>query len=155
MDRQRAHWKAARRFDSVSATWTVRVDGVSSPSWTFEDGRHQLDLHRILNVSLDAVRGRAAWRTLPALIPNPWTAHSHIVISLPDSGGGVDLSGGEDRELAIPAVEWRRKISRSGAQVAEDITLRESGVEIPADQISGTLKAIHDATAKTVHGIKP
>ena len=99
----------------------MRVYGVSNPNWTFEDGRYRLEVRPTVKVGFDANRGRAAWRTLPALIPSPWTAHSHIVIKLPGAGSGVTLAGGEDRVLTLPAVDWRRKTTLAGDTMIEDL----------------------------------
>jgi tetratricopeptide (TPR) repeat protein len=143
--------KPRASFDAASAVWTVRLEGVSYPSWAFEDGKNQMDWSPTLTVSLDAARDRAAWRPLPALIAQPWTAHSHVVIKLPDRGRGVAVTGGGEVALALPAVDWRRTLTLTDGDVVEDITSRETSVEIPAEAISATHKAISDAMGKTAH----
>ena len=85
--------KPEAMFDPVEAIWTVRVDGVTYPDWQFQDGRDQLELTPVLTAGLDAARDRSAWRAIPALIPLPWTAHSHLVIKLPDRGRGRGPGG--------------------------------------------------------------
>ena len=143
--------KPQASFDPIESIWTVRLEGVGYPNWQFEDGRNQLDWLPTLDVELDASRGRAAWRNLPALISQPWTAHSHVVIKLPDQGRGVSVTGAGEAALSLPAVSWRRAMSLTGENLVEDISSRESGVEIPAEEVSATKKAIADASAKSAH----
>ena len=147
--------KPQASFDPVEAIWTVRVDGVAYPDWQFQDGREQLDLTPELTTGLDAGRDRSAWRAIPALIQTPWTAHSHLVIKLPDRGRGVVLTGNGEGALSLPAVDWRRKLTLDGGDIVEDITSRESGIEVPAADISATHKMIADAMAKAVHVALP
>ncbi len=147
--------KPQASFDQAGAVWTVRVEGVGYPDWQFQDGRYQLGLEPTLRVGFDASRGRAAWQKIPALIPDPWKAHSRVVIKLPDNGGGVTLTGAADGQLSIPAVEWRRKVDLVGGDLVEDITSRESGIEIPAEEVSTTHKTINDTMAKAVHVALP
>jgi tetratricopeptide (TPR) repeat protein len=142
--------KPRARYEPVSAVWTVELDGVGYPDWKFEDGRYQLDLAPTIRVGFDAARGRSIWRDIPAIIPEPWNAHSLLDIQLPDEGRGVGLTGPGEGALALPAVAWRRRSSLSGATVRDEITSLETGVEVAPADVSTTNKTIYDAMNKTV-----
>jgi tetratricopeptide (TPR) repeat protein len=142
--------KPKASFDPVKAVWTVQVDGVAYPNWQFEDGRNQLELLPTVTVAFDASRGRSAWREIPALIQEPWTAHSHLTIRLPDAGKDATLTGGGSA-ISLPVVDWRRQTSLSNGEVVQDVMSRESGAEVAPDQISATQKTIRDAVGKAAH----
>lgn len=137
-------------YDNVEAVWTLTVDGVAYPDWTYRDGHYSLGLTPNLRVVLDAARDRASWRSIPALIDQPWTAHSRVVRRLPDGGERITVSGNEPARLTIPAADWQRTVEFGGAQLVEDITSRENGSEIAPDKLSAAGKAISDAMKKTV-----
>jgi tetratricopeptide (TPR) repeat protein len=143
--------KPAAHYDAEQATWTLTIDGVGYPDWQYRDGRYGLDFGPSLKVVFDAPRDRAAWRTIPGLIDQPWTAHTHAVLNLPGGGRDVTVSGTDKSSLSSPAVDWERSASLAGSQFVEDITSRESGAEIPPEKISATGKSIADSMAKTAH----
>lgn len=141
--------KPRAAWDAESAVWTLEFDGIAYPNWKYRDGHYGLALPPGLKVTYNAPRDRAAWRAIPALIDDPWHARSHTVWRLPDQGKGVTLTGAEPGSLDLPAVNWQRSITLAGGELTEDITSRESGVEIAADKASGTAKAISDAMDRT------
>lgn len=143
--------KPQATYDAELATWTLAVDGVAYPDWKYRDGQYAVAVAPTLRVVFDAARDRASWRSIPAVIDQPWTAHSHVVTILPDGGKGITVSGIEPARLTFPAVDWQRSVEFGGAQLVEEITTRESGVEIPADSISATGRTITDAMGKTTH----
>lgn len=141
--------KPAAVYDPEAAVWTLEFDGIAYPDWTYRDGHYALALPPALKVTTDAPRDRAAWRSIPALIAEPWNARMHTVWRLPDGGKGVTLGSADPVSLELPAVSWQRRIALAGGELAEDITSRESGAEIPADKVSSAIKAIADAMDKT------
>lgn len=143
--------KPQASYDPASAVWTLVVDGVAYPDWEYRDGHFGLAVAPPLQVNMDAPRDRASWRAIPALIAEPWTAHLHVVTTLPEGGKGVVVTGNEPGSVSLPAVEWNRAASFAGAKFVDDITSRESGAEIPADTISKVHKTLSDEMAKTVH----
>jgi transglutaminase-like putative cysteine protease len=140
-------------YDPITAVWTLSVDGVGYPDWNFRDAQYALAITPDLKVVYDAPRDRASWRAIPALIDQPWTAHSHVVTRLPDGGPGggkaIALTGGETVTLDVPAASWQRTVALKGGEVVDDIISRETGAEIPADKVSATGKAIDTAMNKT------
>ncbi|MCW1429515.1 DUF3857 domain-containing protein [Novosphingobium sp. JCM 18896] len=140
--------KPRAEFDTANATWTLVVDGVGYPKWQYRDRRQALSLGPTLIVAYDAPRDRAAWRAIPALIDQPWTARSHVSIRLPDDGKGATLIGGDMGDLDLPAVKWQRSAKLTEGTVSEEISSFETGAEIPADRTSGAGRAIADAMAK-------
>ena len=138
-------------YDADQAVWTLTVDGVAYPDWNYRDGHYRMSVSPSLRVTQDAPRDRGSWRSIPAVIDQPWTAHSKIVSHLPDGGKGITVSGNEPVQFTFPAVEWKRTIDFRGAQLVEEITSRESGSEIAADKISTTGRTIADAMGKTTH----
>ncbi len=141
--------KPAAVYDPEAAVWTLQFDGIAYPDWTYRDGHYALALLPGLKINTDAPRDRAAWRSIPVLIADPWNARMHTVWRLPDGGKGTALSGAELGSLDLPAVSWQRRIALAGGELVEDITSRESGAEIAADKVSSTVKAIADAMDKT------
>lgn len=140
--------KPQARYDAENAVWTLTVDGVAYPDWEFRDGHYALPKAPTLRVIYEAPRDRSAWRTIPAVIAQPWTAHSRVTVKLPNGGQGVTLTGSRDAELLLPAVEWRRSVALNGSELVEEITSKETGAEIAADKTSSTSKAIGDAMGK-------
>ena len=141
--------KPKAQYDAQSAVWTLNVDGVGYPNWNFRDGQYSLAVTPDLKVVYDAPRDRASWRAIPALIDQPWTAHSHVVTRLPDGGKAIVLTGAEPAMLDVPAAAWQRNVALKGGDLIDEITSRESGAEIPADKVSATGKAIDAAMNKT------
>ena len=142
--------KPSSRFDPEEAVWTVSFDGVAYPDWEYRDGRYALAVEPSLQVTYDAPRDRASWRTIPALIEQPWTAHGRFSIDLP-SDDAIAVTGEREAALTIPAVDWRRTIGFAGNHFVEDIVSRESGAEIAGDRVSTTSAAIAEAMGKTTH----
>lgn len=120
------------------------------PEWAYGDGRYEMSFKPLIRVAFEPDRSRSTWRQIPALIDEPWTARSRVVHRLPDGAAGVTLEGGEAARVAFPAVEWTRKITRSGGDIAEVIESRETGAEVPAVEIGSTRKAIDDAMGRQV-----
>ncbi len=143
--------KPSAQYDEVSAIWTLKVDGVAYPDWNFRDGHYQLAHEPNLRVVLDAPRDRSSWRSIPALIDDPWTARALVSIALPGGGKDVTIEGTDPVHLSLPAADWTRSVATSGGQLVEDITSRESGEEIAPAQISTTAKAITDAVGRSIH----
>ncbi len=143
--------KPQATYDAELAVWTLAVDGVAYPDWKYRDGNYGLAVAPTLRVAIDAPRDRASWRSIPAVIDQPWTAHSHIVTTLPDSGKDVTVTGNEPGRFTIPAVDWQRSFKFEGAQLIEEISSRESGAEIQPNSISATSKTITDAMGRTTH----
>ena len=143
--------KAHADYDAKTAVWTLTVDGVGYPQWNFRDGQYTLAITPDLKVAYDAPRDRASWRAIPALIDQPWTAHSHVVTRLPDGGKAIALTGSEPDTLDLPAASWQRMVALQGGELVDDIISRETGAEIPADKISATGKTIDTAMGKTAH----
>lgn len=142
-------------YDPSKAVWTLDVEGVAYPDWEYRDNRYQLTFGPTLRAVLDAERGRAAWQKIPALIEKPWTAHSRMEMRLPDAGKDMAVEGTEPYGLDLPAVKWDRKVKRSGTLLVEEIGSRETGGEIPPENISGAVKTITDTMARTATVILP
>ncbi|MDG2004772.1 MAG: DUF3857 domain-containing protein [Novosphingobium sp.] len=146
-------------YDSEEAVWTMTVEGVSYPDWEFEDGHHELPVEPLLGISIDAKRGKSAWRDIPALIERPWTAHSRMSIRLPDVGSDISkaivIDGDETASLSLPAVEWNRTFSHGKGSFVEDIVSRESGHEIPASELSAVVRQVRGKTNRTARIIMP
>jgi len=138
-------------YDAASAVWSISTEGVVYPNWNYSDGHYGWPLSPVLQIDYDAPRDRAAWRSLPALIDDPWTAQVHSTILLPDGGKAVALSGDTDRRVSLPAVEWTRHAMLAGGKVIEDIASRESGMEVPADAVSTTGRTIRQAMDGLLH----
>ena len=138
-------------YDADRAEWTLTIDGVAYPDWKYRDGHYSMAVSPSLRVVQDAPRDRGSWRSIPAVIDQPWTAHAQIVSLLPDGGKGIMLSGNEPARIAFPAVEWQRTFDFSGSRLVEDVTSRESGSEIAPDKISTTGRTIAAAMEKTAH----
>jgi tetratricopeptide (TPR) repeat protein len=136
-------------YDAEAGTWTLQMDGVSYPDWKFADGHYALAVPPGLKVTYNAPRDRTSWRTIPALLEDPWHARLHTVWRLPEGGKGVTLSGADAASLDLPVAAWQRKVALNGTELTEDITSRESGSEIAADKASATAKAISDTMEKT------
>lgn len=140
--------KPVTRFDPADASWTMTMEGVAFPEWDYVDGRLELVKESAIRVDFKPDRSRSVWQALPALIDNPWTARSRTRIILPESGAAATIEGGEPVELSMPAIEYRRGISREGNTIVEEVVSRESGAEVAAGEISTTRRAITDASAK-------
>lgn len=138
-------------YDADKAVWTVATEGVVYLNWTWSDGHYNLPLKPSLRVVYDAPRDRAAWRTIPALIVDPWTARARSTFVLPDGGKGVSVTGDLDRRIALPVVAWQRHVTVSDGRLTEDIESRETGVEVPPEAISATGKTITETLAGLVH----
>lgn len=141
--------KPVAEYDAANAVWTLNIDGVGYPDWSYRDRHYTLAMEPDLKVVLDAPRDRASWRQIPALINAPWTARSHVVMHLPDGGREVALTEADPGALDLPAVNWQRTIARSGGDVIDTISSRETGAEIPADKLGATAKAIETAMGRT------
>jgi tetratricopeptide (TPR) repeat protein len=142
-------------YDLAQAVWTLSVEGVGYPDWQFREGRYEMAVEPLLKVGLDAERGRAAWQKIPALIDRPWTAHSRMTIRLPNAGMDLKVEGSEPASLTFPAVNWNRVVTQSGGELVQEIDTRESGREIPAEEISATSKAISDTMGRNTRIILP
>lgn len=136
-------------YDRSAAIWTVTVEGVSFPTWTFRDGRYERTLAPELKVAFQPDRTRSAWRQIPAVIGNPWTAKFHLSMQLPSAGKGVEAEGLDPVSIELPAVTWQRSTKIQDGQLVEDISTRESGAEVAPDKVSTTALAIGNATGKT------
>jgi tetratricopeptide (TPR) repeat protein len=136
-------------YDRTAAVWTVSVEGVSFPAWTFRDGHYERTLAPELKVAFEPDRTRSAWRQIPAVIASPWTAKFHLSMQLPRAGQGVEAEGLDPVSIDLPAVTWQRTIKIQGGQLTEDISTRESNAEVAPDKVSTTALAIGNATGKT------
>ncbi|KPF81846.1 DUF3857 domain-containing protein [Novosphingobium sp. AAP93] len=141
--------KARSTWDAENAVWTLDFDGIAYPDWKYRDGHYALAVPPGLKVTYDAPRDRAAWRAIPALIPDPWHAKLHTSWRLPDGGKGVSLTGSDPGSLDLPAASWQRTVALAGGELTQDIVSRESGAEIASDKASSTAKAISDAMDRT------
>ncbi len=141
--------KPHAEYNADKALWTLTVDGVGYPDWNYRDGQYALAVEPDLKIVLDAPRDRASWRAIPALIDQPWTAHSHVITHLPDGGKAIALTGAEPNGLDLPAASWRRSVTLAAGELVDDITSRENSVEIPAEKIGATTKAIEAAMGRT------
>jgi tetratricopeptide (TPR) repeat protein len=143
--------KPTARYDAKDSVWTLDVDGVGYPEWEYRDQRYRLAIKPTLSIAFDAPRDRASWRAIPALIDQPWTAESHMTIRLPDDGKGMAITGTDTSTVDLPAVRWQRAFTVADGQLAEAITSRETGAEIPFDKVSAAGRSISDAAAKVAH----
>lgn len=143
--------KPEASFDPARAEWTISVDGVVSLDWQYLDGHYDLSLRPALNVVYDAARDRAAWRQIPALVSDPWTAHARSSFELPDGGKAVTVGGELSRRVSLPVVDWQRTATYSGGKLVDEITSRESGMEVQPESVSSTGKTISEAMASNVH----
>ncbi|MBS0483250.1 MAG: DUF3857 domain-containing protein [Proteobacteria bacterium] len=129
-------------YDPTDATWTVTVDGVAYPTWNYIDGHYEMGFKPLIKVVFDPDRSRSAWRQIPALIDDPWTARSRYELKLVDGGKGVTLEGGDPAHLNLPAVTWQRTIALQGGSVVEAVESHESGLEVPPADIGSTKRTI-------------
>lgn len=136
-------------YDAKDATWTVAVEGVAYPDWTFKDGHYEVAYGPPLKVGFDPDRSRSAWRALPALIDDPWTAQVKVRMTLPDGGKDVRLEGGEPQRISNPAVAWERSVTVGAGALTELVSSRETGVEVAPDQVSLVKKDVADAMGRT------
>lgn len=141
--------KARSAWDADAAVWTLEFDGIAYPGWKYGDGHYALAVPPGLKVTYEAPRDRAAWRSVPALIADPWHAKLRTSWILPDGGKGVTLTGADAGSLDLPAANWQRRLALAGGTLSEDIVSRESGAEIAPDKTSSTAKAISDAMDRT------
>lgn len=141
--------KPVEQYDEAQAVWTVKVEGIANFDWDFEGGRYQFQLSPPLRTALDSDRGKSTWRTIPALIDDPWSAHIVRSVILPDGGKGAGLIGADPVSLALPAVEWRKTVAVADNTVSEEIASRESGAEIAPGEISAAGRAIREAMERT------
>ena len=137
--------KPVATYDPVEASWTLQFEGMSYPDWEVHDGRLELTYSPAIRVTFDPDRSKAAWRSLPATIDNPWTAQSSFIYRLPSDVSAGTIDGIEPIRLDMPAVSYLRTVIREGAVLREDILSRESGLEIPAEQIGAARSKIADA----------
>jgi tetratricopeptide (TPR) repeat protein len=128
--------KPSVSYDPEIASWTLAIEGLSYPEWTFSDGRLKFERPPTIKIAFDPDRSRAAWQKLPAEIANPWTAASKMSVRLPALAADAALEGDEPVSIMMPAVAYDRKVRREGATVTEDILSRESGAEIAPGEIS-------------------
>ena len=142
--------KPVTRFDPADASWTMTMEGVAFPEWEYVDGRLELTKESAIRVDFKPDRSRSIWQGLPALIDNPWTARSRTRMILPVAAAAATVEGDEPVALAMPAIEYRRSISREGNTLIEEVISRESGAEVAAGDISNTRRAITDASAKVL-----
>lgn len=147
--------KSTASYDPVDATWTVKVDGVSYPDWTFQDGHYELASGPYLRAVFDPDRARSTWRALPALVDDPWSAQIKVRTILPDSGKDIRLEGAEPQRIENPAVTWERSVAIAGPVLTETISSRETGDEIAPDQISVVKKSVADAMARKYRLVLP
>lgn len=136
-------------YDPKDATWTVKVDGVAYPDWTFKDGHYEVSYIPALKVGFDPDRSRSAWRSLPALIDDPWTAQVRVRMTLPDGGKDLRLEGGEPQKISNGSVVWDHSVALNGGVLTELASSRESGAEVAPEQISLLKKEVSDAMART------
>ena len=142
-------------YDAEAASLTIGVEGLAYPDWYYRDGRLELEAEPILRVVFDPDRSTSAWRRLPALIEKPWTARTRKVLVLPGEGEAAVIEGTETVQLSLPAVSYQRTITRQGARIVEDVISRESGAEVPGEDVSTTRKAVADANATTLRIAMP
>lgn len=147
--------KPHAEWDEEAAVWTLSVDGVAYPDWRWRDGHYQYDDAPDLRVTLDAPRDRAAWRAIPALIEQPWSAHFHAVTRLGTVARGASLVGGDPVDLDLSAAHWQRRISFADGTLVDDVVSRETGAEIAADAISRTAHTISETMERTPHLVLP
>jgi tetratricopeptide (TPR) repeat protein len=147
--------KPTASYDPLEASWTLQFEGMAYPEWAVRDGRLELTRDAAIRVAFDPDRSRAAWRQLPAKIENPWTAQSTYTYHLPADVAAGTIEGLEPIRLEMPAVSYLRTVAREGATLRENILSRESGAEIPADQIGEARSKIADAFARPMRIAMP
>ena len=141
--------------DAQRGVWTLAVEGVAFPDWQFRDGRFELGMVPTIRIDFKPDRSRSAWQQLPALIDKPWTAQSRMILQLPREAAEATLDGSEPLRLQLPAVEFVRIARREGTAIIEEVRSRETGVEVPASEVSTARKAIGDVNARTLRIVLP
>ena len=147
--------KPVTSYDPVSASLKLVVEGVGYPDWTWRDGHMELDTVPALRVTFDPDRSKSAWRPLPALIDSPWTARATVVTQLPAEGAGATVDGADERAFSFPAVAYKRTVTREGARLTEQMTVAESGADVPSDGIAAMRKTVADLAASELRVMLP
>ena len=147
--------KPQASHDPQASVWTLSMEGVSYPDWQFADGRYELALQPALGIAIDAERGKSAWRNIPALIDNPWTAQSRRSFILANAGKDVLVDGDRQASLSLPAVAWTRSIEHKEGLLVEQVASRESGEEIPAGEVSQAVRTVETETGRAVRIVMP
>ena len=142
-------------YDPDDGTWTLNVEGVAFPDWQYSEGRLELAMEPTIRIDFKPDRSRSTWQQMPALIAKPWTAHSRVSYRLPPQAADAAIEGAEPVRLALPAIAFERTARREGLAVIEEVSSRESGVEIAAGEVSAAKKAIADANAKALRIVMP
>lgn len=140
--------KPTTSYDAEAATWTLAIEGLAFPDWAFNSGRLELEREPTIKIAFDPDRSRAAWQKLPALIDDPWTAHSKTTMRLPPAAAAAKLTGDDPVRIAMPAVTYDRTVSREGQLVTEHIVSRESGAEVGAADISEARRTFNELSTK-------
>lgn len=147
--------KPTATYDPGDGTWTLKVEGVAYPDWEYSEGRLEMAMAPTIRIDFKPDRSRSAWQQMPALIAKPWTAHSRVAFRLPPEVADATIEGAEPLRLALPAIAFERTARREGARVIEEVSSRETGVEIAAGEVSAAKKAIADANAKALRIVMP
>ena len=147
--------KPRAAYDPDDGTWTLNVEGVAFPDWEYSEGRLELGMEPTIRIDFKPDRSRSTWQQMPALIAKPWTAHSRVAFRLPPEGANAAIEGAEPLRLALPAIAFERTARREGATVVEEVSSRETGVEIAAGEVSAAKKAIADANTRALRIAMP
>jgi len=137
-------------YDAASALLTVRVEGLAYPDWDYRDGRLELEQAPVLRVSFEPDRSTSQWRALPALIDNPWTARLRVSLALPPQAANAALEGDEPLAIDLPAVSYRRSVTREGATIVDAMASAETGAEVPAEAVSETKRKVTEIGEKVL-----
>lgn len=142
-------------YDKDSGSWTVEVSGLAYPEWGYRDGQFSIEYGPKVSIAFEADRSKSAWRQIPALIDDPWTARATWSLTLPEIARAATVDGLEPVELDLPAVTYRRTSSRQGLTVSSVEMSGETGAEIAPAGIAAARKRIEEVNQRKLRIVAP
>lgn len=128
-------------YDAENATLRIDIEGVAYPGWSFVDGRMEMESIPHLRFRFDPDRSTSVLRPLPALVQDPWTSNVDIITRLPAEAATATFEGFDPVSIDEPAVSYRFSAMHEGTTLTERVELRETGDEVPSEDIPALRRA--------------
>ena len=143
-------------YDDDVAIATIVIEGVSSSSFDWTDGRFRMDLSEAPDPEqFNPDRARSIWREIPVAIGGNGFLSSELNIALPENGKRFMLNGKPATRASFATTTVVNEVELVGEQLrAMSQTISLLG-EIPAADLPDVKRAVRRAASERIEVIAP
>ena len=132
------------RYDAEAGVAIMTARGLRTSPWVRDGRDYTLDppAQVARDISFDADRARAAWRTIPLRLNGPVFFTSESEVLLPDDLETIELEGSLDLAATIGGVELASRAKLDSGRLSVTQTMRSLDEELPAKEIGAARREL-------------